>query len=64
MTAIRWGRGFLRLWLTLSVIWIAATGYTAREDLRLLTQWDVLHYGNEVSSPKKQKNRPVLTTRP
>jgi hypothetical protein len=39
---MRWGRGFFRLWLVLSVIWVVAAGYVLRDNLWLLTQWDVL----------------------
>jgi hypothetical protein len=52
---MRWGRGFFRLWLALSVIWIAVTGYTARDDLWLLTQWDVLKDRSEGGSSHPTK---------
>ena len=42
MSGIEWRRGFFRLWLVLSAIWIAGVGYSFRDDLWLLTQRDLI----------------------
>lgn len=57
MTGFNWGRGFFRLWFTLSAIWVAVIGYSTRDDLWLLTQRDFLESRSEVSSfsPKSIK---------
>jgi hypothetical protein len=58
--ALNWGRGFFRLWLLLSAIWVAALGYALRDDLWLLTQRDLLESSREVTfAPSEAIKEPL-----
>jgi hypothetical protein len=38
MASLNWGRGFFRLWLAVSAIWIAVVGYSLRGELSMLRE--------------------------
>jgi hypothetical protein len=54
MSTIRWGLGFFRLWLVLSVIWVVVFGYALREDLGLLFYPETWETAGRIDAPASE----------
>jgi hypothetical protein len=60
MASLNWGRGFFRLWLALSVVWIVVLGYACREDLTLLLEPSVWRTSHRAPvSESKSTEKPI-----